>query len=109
MTRWRLGVAGILALASCAAPVAPPQDRSGATPTAASPKGAFTYSGELTQGGWIRGQVPTGTVSARLGDQALVIDPDGRFFAAFDRDAGLSATLTARLADGRVGPGRSLH
>jgi hypothetical protein len=41
MTRWRLGVAGILALASCAAPVAPPQDRSGAKPTANTPKGAF--------------------------------------------------------------------
>ena len=102
MTRWRLGTAGILALASCAAPVAPPQDRSGAKPTANTPKGAFTYSGELTQGGWIRGQVPTGTVSARLGDQALVIDPAGRFFAAFDRDAGPSATLVAQLTNGRA-------
>lgn len=68
------------------------------TPIALTP---FTYAGELTQGGWIRGQAPTGTVSARLGDQALVLDGEGRFFAAFDRDAGNQALLVAMLADGR--------
>jgi hypothetical protein len=62
----------------------------------------FTYSGELTQGGWLRGQAPAGTVSARLGEQALTLDPEGRFFAAFDRDAGPEARLVARLADGRT-------
>jgi murein DD-endopeptidase MepM/ murein hydrolase activator NlpD len=41
-------------------------------------------------------------VTARLGDQPLVLDAAGRFFAAFDRDAGPSATLVARLADGRT-------
>lgn len=50
----------------------------------------------------MRGQVPGGTVSARLGDQELVLDNAGQFFAAFDRDAGQSATLSARLADGRL-------
>lgn len=61
----------------------------------------FVFSGELTQGGWIRGQTPGGTVSARLDDQALALDGEGRFFAAFDRDAGPSGMLVARLADGR--------
>ena len=60
----------------------------------------FVFAGQLTQGGWIRGQAPGGTVSARLGDRALVLDEAGHFFAAFDRDAGPSIRLLARLADG---------
>lgn len=59
----------------------------------------FVYSGELTQGGWIRGQAPGGTVRAWLDETPLTLDPDGRFFAAFDRDAGAAATLRAELAD----------
>ncbi len=62
---------------------------------------AFLFSGELTQGGWIRGQVPAGTVSARLGDEDLPFAEDGQFFAAFDRDAGPQSLLSATLADGR--------
>ncbi len=62
----------------------------------------FIFNGELTQGGWIRGQVPGGTVSARLDDQELSLDNRGVFFAAFDRDAGQSATLMARLSNGRT-------
>lgn len=62
----------------------------------------FTYEGELTQGGWIRGQAPGNTVSARLGAQPLELDEEGRFFAAFDRDAADIATLSATLEDGRV-------
>jgi murein DD-endopeptidase MepM/ murein hydrolase activator NlpD len=62
----------------------------------------FLFDGKLTQGGWIRGQVPAGTVSATLGDQNLVLDDGGRFFAAFDRDARQSETLSARLFDGRA-------
>jgi murein DD-endopeptidase MepM/ murein hydrolase activator NlpD len=71
---------------------------------AATPTGptTFTFSGELTQGGWLRGQAPAGTVSARLGEQALTLDEEGRFFAAFDRDAGPEARLVARLSDGRT-------
>ena len=72
-------------------------------PRASAPAGptTFLYQGELTQGGWIRGQVPAGTVSARLGEQALTFDETGRFFAAFDRDAGPQSVLSATLADGR--------
>jgi murein DD-endopeptidase MepM/ murein hydrolase activator NlpD len=69
-----------------------------AVPTGPS---TFVFDGQLTQGGWIRGQVPGGTRSAELGGQPLVLDSDGRFFAAFDRDAGASTVLVARLADGR--------
>lgn len=60
----------------------------------------FAYDGALTQGGWIRGQAPTGTVEARLGEQELALDENGHFFAAFDRDAEPSAQLVATLADG---------
>lgn len=76
------------------APPAPP-------PPSARPE-VFTFVGELTQGGWIRGRVPPGTVSARLDDTKLVLDEEGRFFAAFDRDAGRQAVLAATLGDGRV-------
>jgi murein DD-endopeptidase MepM/ murein hydrolase activator NlpD len=98
MSRWRLAAAGLFALASCVALAAPPSQPQ---PKLAS-AGAFIYSGELTQGGWIRGRAPAGTTSARLGDQSLVLDPSGRFFAAFDRNAGPSATLVAQLANGRT-------
>ena len=61
----------------------------------------FTYAGELTQGGWIRGQAPAGAVAARLGEQSLVLGEDGHFFAGFDRDAGSQAELVADMPDGR--------
>ncbi|MGH6785460.1 MAG: M23 family metallopeptidase [Novosphingobium sp.] len=61
----------------------------------------FAVTGQLTQGGWLRGRAPTGAVSVSLDGRALPLAADGRFFAAFDRDAGAAATLTARLADGR--------
>ena len=101
--------AGLAALAGCVAPDPTPPPvavvQPVATPTPGpTPSGptTFIYSGELTQGGWIRGQAPAGTVSARLDDQALALDAAGRFFAAFDRDAGATAMLVARLADGRT-------
>jgi hypothetical protein len=70
------------------------------TPSSAGPT-TFLYQGELTQGGWIRGRVPAGTVAARLGEHTLPLSEDGRFFAAFDRDAGPQTMLSAALADGR--------
>jgi len=73
-----------------------------AVPPAPVGPSTFLYSGELTQGGWLRGQVPAGTVSARLDDQALALDQGGHFFAAFDRDAAPAATLIAMLRDGRT-------
>lgn len=79
-------------------PVETPQPAPVATPAGPT---TFLFRGELTQGGWVRGQVPAGTVSARLGGQALAFDDSGRFFAAFDRDAGPQTSLSATLTDGR--------
>jgi murein DD-endopeptidase MepM/ murein hydrolase activator NlpD len=105
MSRWRVAAVGLLALASCVAPAAPvPSVAPTQPPVAVASAGpsTFLYSGEVTQGGWIRGQAPAGTVSARLDGEPLVLDSGGRFFAAFDRDAGPSARLVAQLADGRL-------
>lgn len=60
----------------------------------------FTFAGELTQGGFIRGKVPTGTVRATIGDTPLEYAEDGSFFAAFDRDAPASMTLLATINNG---------
>ncbi len=60
----------------------------------------FTYAGALTQGGWIRGQVPAGTISAKLGDEPIIFDATGHFFAGFDHDATSSMTLAAQLPGG---------
>jgi len=100
MRRARSAAVGLLALAGCAAPAAAPPQQS--QPSGAAQQGAFSYAGELTQGGWIRGHAPAGTVSASLDARPLVLDHQGRFFAAFDRDAGPTATLAALLADGRT-------
>ncbi|WP_241765908.1 M23 family metallopeptidase [Erythrobacter longus] len=126
----RLGIVaglGLLGLVSCtgteaATPVA--VESATAAPVAAEPVAAaapesetgsqgsadepayqntrFSYSGELTQGGFIRGFVPDGAVSASLGDQAIEIGEDGSFFAAFDRDAESTVTLSARLESGQI-------
>ena len=111
MRRWTaLGVAGLAAAcvapteeSEAPAPVTVVQPVATPSPPAPSPAGptTFLYQGELTQGGWIRGQVPAGTVSARLGETPVSFGPDGRFFAAFDRDAGPQAVLSATLGDGR--------
>ncbi len=62
----------------------------------------FALTGELTQGGWVVGLAPLGARALTINGEALAIDRDGRFFAAFDRDAGPSAVLTARLDSGRI-------
>lgn len=82
-------------------PIPAPAPTPAPNPAPAGPT-TFVYAGELIQGGWIRGQVPAGTTSARLGEQALMLDEAGRFLAAFDRDAGPNALLVAELEDGRT-------
>lgn len=103
-------LAALAALGGCVAsdeaapPAAPVQPARVVTPTAPpTPTGPtqFLFDGQLTQGGWISGQAPSGTRSASLDGKPLVLRQDGRFFAAFDRDAASSATLVAVLADGR--------
>jgi murein DD-endopeptidase MepM/ murein hydrolase activator NlpD len=77
----------------------PPAPAFGAMPEPL-PAAAFTYVGELTQGGWLRGFVPVNAVSVTLDGEPVDFAPDRGFFAAFDRDAGTSATLAAKLDDG---------
>ena len=60
----------------------------------------FAFAGELTQGGWVKGTVPSGTRALMLDGQSVAFAPDGSFFAAFDRDAGPIATLIATLRTG---------
>ena len=84
-----------------AAPAPAPAPVPTPVPTPSRPE-VFSFEGELEQGGWIRGQAPGGAVSATLGETALALDDDGRFFAGFDRDAGSSAQLSATLAEGRM-------
>lgn len=122
---------GLLALASCTASEAATEGATGAAAPAPAPSEVvvtepaveapaqpvpvstpaapylgqntrFSYSGELTQGGFIRGLVPDGTVSATLGEQTLAIAEDGSFFAAFDRDSPANVSLTARLDSGQI-------
>ncbi|QSR16915.1 peptidoglycan DD-metalloendopeptidase family protein [Novosphingobium sp. KA1] len=105
MTRkFRGALLGGAALAACGLVVlggASPAATSSVTGAVASSSG-MTYSGEVTQGGWIRGKVPQGTRSLTLDGEAVKIAPDGAWFAAFDRDARSSAILVATLADGRT-------
>ncbi len=77
------------------APLPPP-------PPLLPPRGAdIALVGQLTQGGWILGAAPLGANAVTLDGEPVPLDANGNFFAAFDRDAGTSATLTARLADGK--------
>lgn len=88
----------VQALPAPAASAPPP-----ASPVPASLSGpsSFIVTGALEQGGWVRGQVPGGTVRAWFDGRALSIDEEQRFFAAFDRDADAAAELVAELRDGR--------
>ena len=95
--------------ASAAAPVQPAPVQPAPVTAQTSPAAPravrapdFTYSGELTQGGWLKGTAPAGTTLLTLDGEAVKVEGDGSFLIAFDRDAGRSATLTAKLADGRV-------
>lgn len=65
------------------------------------PAPGFAFGGELTQGGYLRGTAPAGTVSLAMAGQPLALDPQRRFFAAFDRDSGTSQSLVATLANGQ--------
>ena len=71
-----------------------------AAPAAA--QGQIALEGQAVQGGLVRGRAPAGTASLSLGGQPVAVAPDGRFIVGLDRDQGPSATLTARLADGRT-------
>ncbi|UZK65742.1 M23 family metallopeptidase [Sphingomonas sp. M1-B02] len=61
----------------------------------------FAIDGALMQGGAVLGTAPQGATLLTLDGVPVRIAPDRRFLIAFDRDAGPSATLVARLSDGR--------
>ncbi|MEL6237601.1 MAG: M23 family metallopeptidase [Pseudomonadota bacterium] len=69
----------------------------------AEERAALSYSGELTQGGFIRGIAPATAVRVALEDQPLELSQNGAFFAAFDRDSPGSLVLSVTLASGEVG------
>lgn len=79
--------------AAAATPVAPVNRY----PTVEVPqRPEFTdLDGAYTQGGWLRGKAPSGTVALSLDGIEVPVEEDGSFFAAFDRDAGSVATLKA--------------
>jgi len=94
--------AALLVIAACGSGEASPVRESAATgQAAAGGRINFVIAGQSTQGGWLRGTAPGGTVSLTLGNTSVPLAPDGSFIVAFDRDAGPAATLVARLADGR--------
>lgn len=91
----------LIALAGCTgsspAPAATPDDAKGA---AQATRASFSVSGELTQGGWIKGSAPEGAKALSLDGTPVEIAADGTFFAGLDRDAGSTARLVATMADG---------
>jgi murein DD-endopeptidase MepM/ murein hydrolase activator NlpD len=88
----RLAAVLLIALAGVSAPAAPLPGRAGFTMT----------GGPVTQGGVLLGTAPTGTLALTLDGKLVPVDGDGRFLIAFDRDAGPTGRLVARLADGRT-------
>ncbi len=114
--RWRnLGFLALLAAGSCSssgpssgnageAPskqaIAPAMAGSAAMWQAGTRGSDFTLSGELTQGGWLRGIAPRGTVDLQLNGASVPLAGDGAFMIAFDRDAGPAAELVARTEGG---------
>jgi murein DD-endopeptidase MepM/ murein hydrolase activator NlpD len=64
------------------------------------PQADFALNGQLTQGGWARGQAPNGTARLVFNGRQLRLAPDLSFFVAFDRDAGPRAELLAEMEDG---------
>ena len=89
------------ALAGAALPASLHAQAALAPGAAAIASAGFVLEGERTQGGWLRGTAPAGTVALTLDGDPVALDATGRFIVAFDRDAGPAATLVAELGDGR--------
>jgi murein DD-endopeptidase MepM/ murein hydrolase activator NlpD len=114
MTRYRRGfaislVAVLGAVLAVPAVIRAAATRSGVAPVApaAAPRPVtLPFTGELTQGGWIRGTLPAGMRSLSLDGTPIKVAPDGGWFAAFDRDAGPQALLRTVLANGSIGEQR---
>ena len=102
MRRLIAGLAAFALAPAAAQPVPSIVPGGAVAPVIAAAPGRFNYAGELTQGGWLRGTVPGGTVTLALDGAPVDFGADGRFLIAFDRDAGPAAMLIATLGDGRI-------
>ncbi len=60
----------------------------------------LSFQGAITQGGLAIGQAPVDAVTVMLDDQPVTMDANRRFVIGFGRDAGPTAIVTARFADG---------
>lgn len=64
-------------------------------------RGIFSITGEVLQGGLVRGRAPEGTTRLMLDGKPVRLAADGGFILGLDRDQSASALLVAELADGR--------
>jgi hypothetical protein len=100
----------LLAIGSCnAGSVTTPRQSTAAAsapPAAAATRptrpAEFVTTGQLTQGGWLKGVAPAGTVALTFAGRPVPLAADGSFIVAFDRDAAQATSLAARLGDGRT-------
>lgn len=103
-------IAGALLLGACVpaasgggapapAQTAAPRPAPAPVPRAPRPAPRITLQGEFIQGGIATGVAPPGTQALLFNGEAVPFAPDRHFLIAFDRDAGASATLVARMAD----------
>ncbi len=102
-----LAALGAVVLFGCAAnepgaTSAGPTATAGRDDTSYGQNTRFSWVGELTQGGFIRGLAPDGAQVVTVGDTPVELTSDGQFFAAFDRDAAPTVTLSARLDSGQL-------
>ncbi len=93
-----LAAFGLILAAPSSVPALPPGAAQPVTVRGAD----FSLGGQFTQGGWMRGTAPSGTIALLLDGKVLPMASDGTFFAAFDRDAGPTAELVAQRSDGRL-------
>lgn len=84
-------------------PTPAPKARPAAAPQATAKRTAsgFVLKGSIIQGGLVIGTAPRGTTLLTFDGASVPVTADGRFLIAFDRDAGLGATLVATLDNGR--------
>jgi len=93
-----------LPLAGCTPALIPPAVP--VPPPVAAPRivdnADFHLAGAIEQGGLAMGIAPTGTSALWLDGKPISHAADGRFIIAFDRDAGPTAQIEARLTDGTL-------
>jgi murein DD-endopeptidase MepM/ murein hydrolase activator NlpD len=92
------------AIPAPSAPAAPAKPAPVAAATLAEPaqkRTDFFLRDDAVQGGIMIGQAPEGAVSVTLNGVAVPLGRDGFFLIGFDRDAENSASLVAKMADGK--------